>query len=88
MCQFHSLVTEYTYGLALEGDITVTKSVSFVLAAREGFIMLVNKYSTFLLIAIAILLMPFTVIADFGNEKLLLALDGAENDFFRPVCIH
>jgi len=44
--------------------------------------MLMNKYFTFLLIAIAILLMPFTVTADFGNEKLLLALDGAENDFF------
>ena len=41
-----------------------------------------NKYFTFLLIAIAILLMPFTVTADFGNEKLLLALDGAENDVF------
>jgi len=50
--------------------------------------MLINKYFTFLLIAIAILLMPFTVAADFGNEKLLLPLDGAENEFFgRSVSI-
>ena len=44
--------------------------------------MLMNKFFAFLLIIIAILLMPFTVTAEFGGEKLLLALDGAENDFF------
>ena len=44
--------------------------------------MFMNKFFAFLLIAIAILLMPFTVTADFGDEKLILSSDGAENDFF------
>ncbi len=40
------------------------------------------------MLCIAILLIPFTVTADFGNEKSLLPLDGAENEFFgRSVSI-
>jgi len=41
-----------------------------------------NKFFAFLLITIAILLIPFTVTADFGDEKLILSSDGAEKDFF------